>query len=61
MGNPCLLQKRPDIATLLLDGSGDGEQSAAADGAAGRLKVIADLSLNHRLSQGTLSRVVRAD
>jgi len=52
IGNPGLLQKLPDIAALLPEGGGDGEQAAAADGAAGRLDAMADLALNHRLAQG---------
>ncbi len=55
MGNPRLLQELPNIAALLSQRGGDGEQAAAADGALARLDAMADLSLNHRLAQGTYS------
>jgi hypothetical protein len=58
MGNPCLLQELPNIATLLSQRGGDGEQSAAADGALAGLDAMADPALNHRLAQGTLGGVV---
>ena len=58
MGNPGLLQELPDIAALLPEGGGDGEQAAAADCPLAGLDAMADLALNHRLAQGTLSGVV---
>jgi len=64
MGNPGLLQELPDIAALLPEGGGDGEQLAAADCSLAGLDAPAvawqtsDLALNHRLAQGTLSGVV---
>jgi len=58
MGNPRLLQKLPNIAALLSQRGGDGEQSAPAGGALVGLGAMADLPLNHRLAQGTLGGVV---
>ena len=58
MGNPGLLQELPDIAALLPEAGGDGEQAAAADCTLAGLDTMADLALNHRLAQGTLSSVV---
>ena len=58
MGNPALLQELPNIAALLPQGGGDGEQPAAADGAAGGLDAMADLAVNHRLPQCPLGSVV---
>ena len=58
MGNPGLLQELPDIAALLPEGGGDGEQAAATDRTLAGLDTMADLALNHRLAQGTLSSVV---
>jgi hypothetical protein len=64
MGNPGLHQELPDIAALLPEGGGDGEQPAAADCPLAGLDAPAvawqtmDLALNHRLAQGTLSGVV---
>ena len=55
VGDPGLLQERPDIAALLPEGGGDGEQSAAADRTLAGLDAMADLALNHRLVQGTYS------
>ena len=43
MGDPGLFQEIPDIAVLLPEGGGDGEQACPADGAVGRLNTIADL------------------
>ena len=47
MGNPGLLQELPDIAALLSEAGGDGEQSAAADRTLAGLDAMADLALNH--------------
>jgi hypothetical protein len=64
MGNPGLLQELTDIAALLPEGGGDGEQSAAADCSLAGLDAPAvawqtsDLALNHRLAQGTLGGIV---
>lgn len=58
IGNPRLLQEWPDVAALLSQRGGDGEQSAAADGALAGLDAMADLALNNRLAQGTLGGVV---
>jgi hypothetical protein len=58
MGNPCLLQELPNIASLLSQRGGDVEQSAAADGALAGLDAMADRALNHRLAQGTFCGVV---
>ena len=58
MGNPGLLQELPDIAALLPEAGGDGEQAAAADRTLCGLDPMADLALNHRLAQGTLCGVV---
>jgi len=58
MGNPCLLQELPNIASLLSQCGGDGEQSAAADGALAGLDTMANLALNHRLAQGTFCGVI---
>jgi hypothetical protein len=58
MGNPHLFQEWPDVAALLSQRGGDGEQSAAADGALAGLDAMADLALNHRLAQGTFCGVV---
>ena len=56
MGNPGLLQALPDIAALLPQGGGDGEQPAAPDGAAGGLDTMADLAVNHRSLELWLAR-----
>jgi hypothetical protein len=58
MANPGLFQKILDIATLLPQGGGDREQTAAADRTLARLDAMTDLALNHRLAQGTLGGVV---
>jgi hypothetical protein len=58
IGNPRLLQEWQDVAALLSQRGGDGEQSAAADGALAGLDAMADLALNNRLAQGTLGGVV---
>ncbi len=55
MGNPGLLQELPDIAALLPEGGGNGEQAAAADLTLAGLDTIADLALNHRLAHGVRS------
>ena len=55
MGNPGLFQKSPDIAALLPEGGGDGEQAAAADRTLAGLDAMADLALNHRMAQCTYS------
>lgn len=47
MDHPRLLQERPDVTALLPECGGDGEQSAAADGALAGLDTMADLALNH--------------
>jgi hypothetical protein len=58
MGNPGLLQELPDIAALLSEAGGDGEQAAAADRSLAGLDPMADLALNHRLAQSTLGGIV---
>ena len=58
MGDPGLLQERPDITALLSQGHGDSEQSATADRTQAGLDAMADLALNHRLAQGTFCGVV---
>ena len=58
MGHSGLLQELPDIAALLPERGGDGEQSAAADRTLAGLDAMTDLALNHRLAQGTLSDIV---
>jgi hypothetical protein len=55
MGDPGLLHERPDIAALLPQGGGDREQLAAADRTWAELDGKADLALDHRLAQGTLT------
>jgi hypothetical protein len=59
MGDPGLLQELPGIPALLPQGGGDREQSATADGTAGRLDAKADFPLNHRLTQRSFGGVVR--
>jgi hypothetical protein len=44
MGDPGLLQKLPDIPSLLSEGGCDGEQACPADGAVGRQVTMADLA-----------------
>jgi hypothetical protein len=58
IGVPALLQKLPDIKTLLPQGGGDRKHSAVADGTAGRLDAMADLALIHRWPEGSLGSVV---
>ena len=58
MGDPGLLQELPDIAALLSEGGGDGEQPCPADGPVGRLDAMADLALDDGRPQGSLGSVV---
>jgi hypothetical protein len=64
LGNPGLFQDIPDIAALLSEGGGDGEQAGSADGALGRLDApavawqIADLALDDGRPQRSLGSVV---
>ena len=58
MSNPGLFQELPDIAALLPEAGGHGEQSAGADRTLAGLDAMADFSLNHRLPKGTLGGVV---
>jgi hypothetical protein len=57
MGDPYLLQERPDISALLPESGGDREQMAAAKGpfcglnAMAVARPISDLSVNHRWPQ----------
>jgi hypothetical protein len=57
MGNPGLLQERPDIAALLPERGGDREQATATDRTLAGLDAMTDLTLNHGLAQGTLAGV----
>jgi len=58
MGNPGLLQERPDISALLLQGGGDAEQTIPPNPTLAGMAATADFSLNHQLVQGTLSPIV---
>ena len=58
MGNPSLLQKRPDVSALLPQGGDDREQTAATQGTFGGLDAMADLAVDHRLPQRTLSGII---
>ena len=58
MGDPGLLQEGPDVSTLLPEGWDDREQTAAAQGSLGGLDSMADLAVDHRLPQRSLSGVV---
>ena len=58
MGDPGLLQELPDIAALLSEGGGDGEQPCPADGPVGRLDAMANLALDDGRPQGSLGSVV---
>jgi hypothetical protein len=58
MGNPGLFQELPDIAALLSEGGGDGEQACSADGAVGRLDTMTDLALDDGRPQRSLGSVV---
>ena len=55
MGNPSLLPLPPDIAALLPECVGNGEQTTAADRSLAGLDAMADLDLNHTMVQSTYS------
>ena len=58
IGNPGLLQERPDISALLPQGGGEAEQPIPPNRTLAGMAARADFSLNHQLAQGTLSPIV---
>lgn len=58
MGDPGLLQEGPDVSALLPEGGDNREQTTATEGPFGRLDPMADLAVDHRLAQRSLSGVV---
>lgn len=55
MGNPGLLPVPPDIAALLPECVGNGEQTTAADRSLSGFDAMDDLDLNHTMAQSTYS------
>ena len=58
MGNPGLFQEGPDVSALLPERGDNREQTAAAERSFARLDAMADLAVDHRLPQRSLSGVV---